>query len=367
MKIQVGLLDESAIIQKMLSHCLHHFVVDIHTFKNWDHCLLHTNNKDLNILFVDWDMSHGEKRLIELAGEQLSSVPAVLMRRQDASAELSKIDPALVPHQITKPLNPKQVRDTFSKLVPQITESPIHSFLKFPKSPSNLQETSPTPTTQPLSTPSHKTANKTAQTIPFNLQEKNSLQPSSSPLNKDTSKEKLSFSEEAQTNPAQTNPTQSFLNQNPVNQETISIKPSLSKSKKIDKSQIVLNEDTKNDLAPMAIKSSETKKTAPPTSPKLTEEQILEVLKKYKDSLEFTKLMEKVLSDHAKEAVQSLLEPDQAKNTLKESIQNFQDGAKFKKQVDEEISSQITAYLKEELPLKIKSILQEEIKKILSE
>ena len=358
MKIQVGLLDESAIIQKMLSHCLHYFVVNIHPFKTWDECLLHTNNENLSILFVDWAMFHGKTRLIDLAREQLSSTPAVLMHRQESTAELSNKN---IPYRIQKPLNPKQVRDIFSKLVPQINESSIQSFLHFPKAPSSSQPSPPPspPQTAPLQPQKQLSPQKASQT------KQSSPLPA---LKRDTRTQEqiTSFSGGTKTN---TTPAQksSDIGLSYLQEKASSIKPSLLKSKKFDKSEIVLNENTKNDLAPMAIKSSDSKKTVSSDSSKLTEEQILEVLKKYKDSLEFTQLMEKVLSEHAKKALSSLLEPNQTQKLLKESMQDFQSGENFKKQVDEEISRQIRAYLKEELPLKMKSIIQEEIKKILQD
>jgi len=336
MKIQVGLLDESEIIKKMLSHCLHYFVVNIHSFKTWDECLLYTNNEKLSILFVDWDMLSGKNRLIDLVRENLSSIPAVLMYRQDSSDEISQKDSEFAPHRLTKPLNPKQVREIFSKLVPQINESSIHSFLRFPK------DLSP-PADQTSSGQDPKTQTTKTQQVPYEAM---------------TQKTKQIFSTGPQANPS-LEPAGSL--------EASSFSLQSKPSKKLDKSEIVLNEDTKNELAPMAIKSSNSKKDLDSIGSKAAEEHTLEVLKKYRDSLEFTKLMEKTLSDYAKEALCSLLEPEQTKSTLKESMKEFQEGEKFKKQVDQEIKILMEAYLKEELPLKIKSILQEEIKKILSD
>lgn len=341
MKIQVGLLDESEIIKKMLSHCLHYFVVNIHAFKTWDECLLYTNNEKLSILFVDWDMLSGKTRLIDLVRENLSSIPAVLMYRQDSAFEISQKDSEFAPHRLTKPLNPKQAREIFSKLVPQINESSIHSFLQFPKDP-----------TAPAGQTSSGQAPKTQDTI-------SQITKSRPALHEGT--------------PRQTSPTLSAGPQagpsleTAGNLEASSFSLPSDSSKKLDKSKIVLNEDTKNELAPMAIKSPNSKKSLASIGSKAAEEYTLEVLKKYRDSLEFTKLMEKTLSDYAKEALRSLLEPEQAKSALKESMKEFQEGEKFKKQVDQEIKTLFEAYLKEELPLKIKSILQAEIKKILSD
>ena len=359
MKFHVGLLDTSTIIEKMLSHCLHYYVVEMHAFKNWDECLLYTNNESLNILFVDWDMFHGQTRLIDLTREQLSSIPSVLMIRQEAESELAQRDPSqAIPHQIKKPLNPKKVRTIFSNLIPQVTENSIQSFLQHPKSSSALS-TQPIPnqTGSPASSgtaPQPNTTNHLALTNSQLTQKKTT--PSGEPqkkvaffLEKTGNYLTETVSQNSTQSPDQKTKT-SFSNPNPT--------------KKFDKSNLVLNEDTKNDLAPMAIKSHESKKTSLNS---LSEEQILEVLKKYKDSLEFRKLMESTLSDYAKELVKSLLEPEHTKSFIKESMKDFQAGETFKKQVDEELRLQIKDYLTEELPIQVKTVIQKQIKKILSE
>ena len=394
MKIQVGLLDESEIIKKMLSHCLHYFVVNLHAFKTWDECLLHTHNQNLNILFIDWDMSHGDNRLIDLAQQKLYSIPTVLMYRQEAEEELSSRNTKLTPYRIKKPLNPKIVREVFSKLVPQVQKDSIHSFLQYPKAllkknatqenknqvPSRIQTLSTPNSNQmiPIQNDSNLTLQQTSSDFKSNLtlnpQKKPSVQTSHGKI---TQNSFPPLSRDAKTQKQYTSlgtPTQETLKKNYLHQTTSThiqkSDPSASQvsyqTKKIDKSNIVLDEDTQNDLAPMAIKSSSAKKELSSMNLQNSENQILKVLKKYKDSLEFTKIMEKVLSGYAKETIQNVLNPDQTKSIIKESLQDFQEGEKFKKQVDEEIQSQIKAYLKEELPLKMRSIIQEEIKKILS-
>ena len=384
MKIQVGLLDESEIIKKMLSHCLHYFVINLHAFKTWDECLLHTHNQNLNILFIDWDMSHGSGRLIDLAQQNLHSIPTVLMHRQESEEELSSRDPTLTPHRIKKPLNPKIVREVFSKIVPQVQKDSIHSFLQYPKAPleknaaqenknqapSRIQTLSaPTSLNSNQMTPIQNDSNLTLHQTSSGFKSNLTLSPQKKP-SVQTSPGKTTQKQDASLG-VQTQETlkKNYLHQTtpaPIQKSDPSASPVSYQTKKIDKSNLVLDEDTQNDLAPMAIKSPAAKKELSSMNLQGLEDQILEVLKKYKDSLEFTKMMEKVLSDHAKETVQNVLEPDQTKSIIKESLQDFQAGEKFKKQVDEEIQSQIKAYLKEELPLKMRSVIQEEIKKILS-
>ena len=128
----------------------------------------------------------------------------------------------------------------------------------------------------------------------------------------------------------------------------------------IDKDNLGLNEDTKNDLAPMAIKSSFDTKSQ--KGGFQSEEQILAFFEKYKDSLQFQKILEKVLKAEIKDIIQNLLEGAEVKALLQEPLEAFKASQQFKQRVEKEIS----AYVQKELPLIIKSCVQEEIKKIIN-
>ena len=442
MKFQVGLLDKSKVIEKMLSHCLHYFVVDLRFFTDWEQAFFYTKkNPKFDILFVDWDMSYNSKRMIDLAQEQLHSIPTVLMHRKDEISKLKNSAHSTAhhkalehkqdelhklihfPHRVEKPLNPKHVREIFRKLIPEITEQTPHPFLKYPKSydSKSVQPTqqSVQPTQQSVQ-PTQQSMQPTQQSMQPTQQSMQPTQQSMQPTQQSVqpTQQSMQPTQPSQThlNPTQphsqkTNATPSLSNQNlaqqnqktreetlqPLSSENITqatqtsiqIKnqspapssipqdPSTAPqthshiSQKIDKSTLVLSETTKNDFAPLPFKSSGSKKEDSATKARLTEEQLLQVLNKYKDSLEFTKIMETTLTNYAKEAVQSFLDPQQAKNVMKESMQDFQGANQFKQQVETEVKNQIKLhlepYLKKELALQIKSVLQEEIQKILSE
>ena len=367
MRFQVGLLDTSEIIKKMLSHCLHYFVVDIHYFTTLDACLIYANNHALNIIFIDWEMSQNGTPLIYLVRSQLNAIPAVLMYRSNWEAVVSQIDKDTIPHRLTKPINPKEVRDIFSSLVPEVKKSSIHSFLTFPQRKTEEKKptaVSPLPQNKPPQN-SLKDSNQKSNVMSYLDGAKNVLENTQSKEEgdkglADSSKGKvqpfLGLDKKAPTRTGLETQAQTSLSAAPLNLN------------KIDKSKIVLDEDTQNDLAPMAIKSpvSQSGSAQKGVHP-FNEKQVLDVLMKYKDSLEFTNLMEKVLSDYAKQAIANLLQPDQVKNLVKEPMRDFKESESFKKLVELEISHHLSSYLKKELPLTIKSVIEAEIRKIIGD
>ena len=134
------------------------------------------------------------------------------------------------------------------------------------------------------------------------------------------------------------------------------------KNKAFNKEEINLDEDTKNDLAPMAIKSSSpAEQKTPPHD--LSERDLLQAFEKYKDSLGFQKLMETSLSEYAQDVVASILKGDSVKGILQESLENFKESSHFKQLVEKEISQ----YIQKQLPLTIKSVVESEIKKIIGD
>ena len=387
MKFQVGLLDKSKVIEKMISHCLHYFMVDLHFFTDWEGVVVHTKkNQKFDILFVDWDMSYSSKRVIDRVQEQLPSVPTVLMYRKDeinklnqssqsnmhhkalehAQDELHKL--THFPHRVEKPLNPKHVREVFTKLIPEITEQTPHPFLKYPKSyDSKLGQPSQQPSTHLHSEHHQQKITPPPSSLNQNLALAQSKQKTQEETLQPLSSKNIAHTTQTSIHLKKLKPAQSSLTPD----SSTAPQAHAHSSKKIDKSTLVLSETTKNDFAPLPIKSSGNKKEDSLTKTRLTEEQVLQVLNKYKDSLEFTKIMETTLTQYAKEAVQSFLDPQQAKNVMKETMQDFQGANQFKQQVETEVKNQIKlhleSYLKKDLALQIKSVLQEEIQKILSE
>ena len=132
--------------------------------------------------------------------------------------------------------------------------------------------------------------------------------------------------------------------------------------KTFDKDDINIDEDTQNDLAPMAIKSS-VSPTKKPEESSLTKQDLFHVFNKYKDSLEFQKLMEKVLSEHVQATVAEVLRKDSVKDILQKPLEDFKESDHFKQLVEKEISQ----YLQKQLPLVIKKIVENEIRKIVGD
>ena len=134
---------------------------------------------------------------------------------------------------------------------------------------------------------------------------------------------------------------------------------------KMDKENLNIDEDTQNDLAPMAIKSSAPEQRGSETSQifELSDKDILRVLNKYKDTFEFQKLMEKALSGYAKETVANILQGNKMTDLLQQPLTEFKESKKFQELVER----QIIQYVKKQLPLLIKEIVEREIKKIIGD
>ena len=436
MGIHVALIDKSEIIHKMLLHCLYYHTVQAHRFNNLTEYLEKFNNEKPSLVFVDWDIKQENKALIYRAREHFHPTPFVLLYRHTAENELSVISKDQVPYRIKKPLNPKEVRDICAELIPELKDSVLHSFLKFPKSKEEKKQ-------EPNKLTSSPTQKKTAEnqtnaegkTKSFigNLMEKTGLfkmpspeeiesaeefpdskedslssnppvgrgfrtatgltsaTPSSSSQNKSATPKTHSSSEKTspplnskvvktadttlidqKTSPdTKTRNQKGFLTTQTVAPVTQSpSKTSFDSQSKVmkttrkafNKENINIDEDTQNDLAPMAIKSSPDigKKTGQQSFGK---QDLLQVFNKYKDSLEFQKLMEKTLAEYAQDAVAGVLKEDSVKSILQKPLENFKESAQFKQLVEKEISQ----YIQKQLPLIIKLIVEKEIKKIIGD
>lgn len=402
MSIQVALIDKSEIIQKMLSHCLHYFSSKVARFDSLEKCQAHFVDKKPDIIFVDGELKKGEKALILSVSEAFAS-PVVLLYR-DGPANLDVASLKKIPNRVKKPLNPKAVRDIFTKLVPQVKESDIHPFLRFPETEEekkqaietasktgdspfaeapkdsgvvgNIKEKTQTffkhtlsgilplekiktqgksvPVTKRLSSEPSKSVLSQKLVMDKALQSKSSSSGSGS-----VSMQKLAVGNTLKPQPPASQRTEQDIDI-PVIQEEITVKTS---TKKLNKEDMNIDEDTKNDLAPMAIKSSLAGQTGTKTvqNLELSEKDILRVLNKYKDTMEFQELMEKVLSGYAQKTVANILQNDQVTDILQKPLTEFKESQKFGKMVEK----QIAQYVQKHLPLIIKETVEREIKKII--
>ena len=544
MGICAALIDRSDIVQKMLSHCLYYFAVEVLRFDSFEESRPNLFDKKPDIIFVDWSLKNGDKAVVYSVIEEMKQTPVVLLYRSADIDQVKAISDDEIPLRIKKPLNPKTVRDILMELVPKAKESRIHPFLKFPKTEKKMEDISESYTNQniesriavpksspveqdklqvtthgpldnrnkeQIQTPAEQLASKQTktteelskiivvpnkpspvdqnklqvETLQSPLSEKEQTQvlskqpslketktaeelskiivvPKSSPVDQDklqveTLQSPLSEKEQTQVLSKQPSlketetagepqksiavPKSSPVDQDKLQVETLksplsekeqtqalSKQPSLKETKtagepqksivvpksssieessqkdsqkkfksdedktinqalieekektfstilsekhtsprrKVKKEDINIDENTQNDLAPLAIK--------PPASPtqgelsenqsfELSEKDILRVLNKYKDTLEFQELIEKILIEYAKKTVTHILKNDKVTDLLQQPLNDFKESKKFRELVEQ----QIIQYVNRQLPLLIKDIVEQEIKKILGD
>lgn len=372
MGISVILIDKSEIVEKMLSHCLHYFSTKILRVENWDENKEKIKGIEPDILFVEWEIKEKGKALALSVAEEMTSTPVVVLYRSSSESELNTLPADQLPHRIIKPFEPQILRKQFTKLVPQMKDSKIHPFLKFPVP--HEKEASPKETTK---TPLSNQKTETNTLLQNHSEQKTTPTKSAGPsqpsihsilkkakevtLTKTsdvTTQIKEKFSTSVQKEPPQKTET--------INKAQDILSPLKQKHTKIkeeeDLKEFNIDETTQNDLAPMAIKSSfsEKKRSSKSENIELNEKDILNILNKYKDTLEFQQLMEKALSEHITAAVTKTLQTDNLEGIMEKSLNTFKESKHFKSFVELEIKK----YLKQQLPLTIKTVVTEEIKKI---
>lgn len=340
MSVQVGLLDNNPIIEKTISHCLYYFVPEVHSFNSLDATLIHFENKKLDIIFVDFEMKEGKEPLIHLVQQRFKSTPIVLLYREELEEQVKSLPETVTAHRAKKPVNPKQIREFVKELVPEVRDSILYSFLKFPESELNIKGVSNF--SQKSDSPSSP---QTKQIRQENT--KSTVEPSVLSQVKGTSTKAKTKNEDI---PAL---RQTVTSAEPAVTQTAFTTP----TQKIDKEKMNLDENTNNDLAPATMKPVGKKSSSLSQG---QEKELLNFFMKYKDSLEFEKLMEKVLAEHAKTVVSKILQSNQLNQALEKPLKDFTQSDNFIKLVEKEISS----YLKKELAIVIKSIVEKEIKKI---
>ncbi len=349
MSLYAALIDKSEITKKMLSHCLYYFAAEIQRFNSFEEGKTHFANKQPDIIFVDWDVKNGDKAVVYSVMEEIKQIPVVLLYRAVDSAQISSD----ISHKIQKPMDPKRVRDTTTELVSKVKESKVHPFLKFPK----VKETTIKETSQTLKkelSSQEEAIKAKAHDNQTTLQEENKQ----TKALQDKVIQKLSLDETLKTS----------LSLKERKQEKIDLplfKDKGTSTRKIEKENINIDENTQNDLAPMAIKSSDISQTHhfKDQNFKLSEKDILRILNKYKDTLEFQELMEKTLSDYAKKAMTNILQGNKITDLLQQPLNDFKESQTFKELVEK----QIIQYVKKQLPLLIKEIVEQKIQQIIGD
>lgn len=401
MSIHVALIDKSEIVKKMLSHCLYYFSAEISRFDSFEDNASYFTDKKPDIVFVDWDIKQGDKSVVYSVIEKMKPTAVVLLYRSLDHAQINDIPFDEIPHRIKKPLDPKMVRDIFIELVPKARESKIHPFLKFPKTEGKknvpIADTKANTTVPKAGLAKDSKLQVSAFTLP--LTDKNKVkertqtslnqpsskkQPSSKVLIKQiqTPKTQLKSTVASKQKELSKAPDKAFVQKAVFDQarktdqtltDSEKEKPSIQElavektqtRSKVKKEDINIDETTQNDLAPMAIKSSVSMEESflKNQNIELSEKSVLRVLNKYKDTLEFQELMEKVLSGYAKGAVENILQDDKVTDLLQQPLSDFKESKKFKELVEQ----QIIQYVNRHLPLVIKEVVEQEIKKIIGD
>ena len=396
MSIHVALIDQSEIVQKMLSHCLYHFSAEVLRFDNLKDSQSHFADKKPDIVFVDWEMKKDDEAVIYSAIQDMKPTPVVLTYRLNYKPQVDAIPEDQVPYRVRKPLEPQAVRDILTELVPQVKESKIHPFLVFPKSEREKKQVSAVPVqkgmdkhlvTSEADSPRDKPLQKKSppgfkildemkektqtflkHTLPGIVTEK--IKPQEKPVSSKSDKSSLENAQNPLIQKLEKDKSQK-VDSSLIEKEKMDPSISLAQQEnkptqtKMDKENINIDEDTQNDLAPMAIKSSASERGGFEADQNfaLSDKDILKVLNKYKDTLEFQKLMENVLSEYAKETVANILEGNKVTDLLQQPLAEFKQSKKFQELVER----QIIQYVKRQLPLLIKEIVEQEIKKIIGD
>lgn len=394
MSISVILIDKSEIVGKMLSHCLYYFSANVRRIESWNEKKAKIKEIEPDIIFVEWEIKTEGKALAFSVAEEMKPTPVVILYRSSSGPEINSLPSDQFPQRLVKPFDPKILRDTFTKLVPQMKDSKVHPFLKFPKGKAyekemNLKEENIkiSPSSQKAETNPLLQSHLNQTKSPVKQTEKTDLSPSPPLLNpsnqtkspvKQTEKTDSSFpsinsmlQETSTSKPSNTMEKQKNITQQKEEIKTTPEQHIASLRKKpptLDREETKefnIDETTQNDLAPMAIKSSAPERASASKSEniELNEKDILRILNKYKDTLEFQQLMEKTLKEHALEAVTKILQNDNLKTVLEKPLTDFKESQSFRTIVELEIKK----YLKEQLPLTIKTIVEEEIKKIIGD
>ena len=141
--------------------------------------------------------------------------------------------------------------------------------------------------------------------------------------------------------------------------------PSPLPPKPFSKETLNIDESTKHDFAAIAMKSPSPAGDKPeelkPKAFVMSEKDILKTLEKYKDSLEFQNLMEKVLNEQAEKALAGFLQNLEKASFLNRPLKAFQQSQSFREILKKEVSQ----YIKAELPSVIKEVTQGEITKVI--
>ena len=417
MAINVALIDKSEITKKMISHCLHYYAVQVHRFENLEDMQSRFHQEQPDIVFIDWDLKKDKTPLASSVKNQ-ASPPLVVLHRGDSAEGLDQMK-----NRLKKPIDANRLREMVVHLVPKTNQLKIHKFLKYPaRQPSFSKDDTDSPISsvppaiegawggdEMLDLPDQEGVpadliDPSLKMNPMGGASTSSKSRSPSPV-QDTSKGEqvdegynlpsLDKTEDYQIEKQSDSPALSAKTKAaspagqqktsapkppPVNQPPL---PSSPKSQETDppkifiKEDIDLDEDTANDFAPAALSNKTTINVA---DTEQNREMILKILNEYKDTLEFEGLMEKSLKNYGTKMVKQIVTQN-SKQIIQQAFSGYRETPQFKEDmigflkeyleqhsdVNKQIEKSLTAFIKKQLPILAKAVIEQEVQKLLNE
>ena len=401
MALNVALIDKSEITKKMISHCLHYYAAQVHRFENLEEMQSRFHQEQPDIVFVDWDLKQGQQPLA-FSMKKHSASPLIVLHRGASSEGLNQME-----HRLQKPIDANRLREMVVKLVPRTSQLKIHKFLKYPKKRPSFTETDRTQVSMEesaqwasdemldlpnqegvpmeLMNPSLKDAISNApppvKDIPVYESPNEEYTLPNLDKTKDYEIEKSSISAmlasktgemSAATQQKPVDVKQPPLHRPPPSEDQKSTQPKIFIKEDID-----LDEDTANDFAPAALSN---KTTVDMADTEQNREMILKILNEYKDTLEFESLMEKALRNYGDKMVKQIVAQD-SREIIQRAFSDYTGTPQFKtdisvffteyleqnEAVKKQVEKNLVSFVRTQLPVLAKEIIETEIKKLLDE
>ena len=402
MALNVVLIDKSEITKKMISHCLHYYAAQVHRFENLEEMQSRFHQEQPDVVFVDWDLKQGQQPLAFSMKKQSAS-PLIVLHRGAPSESLNQME-----HRLQKPIDANRLREMVVKLVPRTSQLKIHKFLKYPKKQPSFTEDTGKPRAESTQWESDEMMDLPNQEgVPMELINpslEDAVSNASSPKEDSPVQKAPEAGEGGYTLPnvdkmegyeiekssvsamlsSKTREVSAVAQQKPVDEE----KPSLhsappakgqepTQPKIFIKEDIDLDEDTANDFAPAALSNQATADVA---DTEQNREMILKILNEYKDTLEFESLMEKALRNYGDKMVKQIVAQD-SRTIIQKAFSDYTGTPQFKtdmggflaayleknETVKKQIEKTLVSFVRTQLPVLAKEIIETEIKKLLDE
>lgn len=338
------LIDESEIVKKTMEHCLSYFFAKIYHFKNLEEYKNDIQKLQADVIFVDWNIKQNKESIAFSVLKFAKLIPVVLIYKSNMQDEVQKISKDQFSHQIIKPFNPNILRDKLIECIPQIKTTHVYPFLDFPQTmpdkknhSKKIQQKDPIKI-QTFKKEDLKTDNKSENNNTIGLT-----------LNEKTSLSKIS---EEDVNPQEI--AEGIKTDNKSENES-----------RLNKRQTFkISEITKNDLAPVAMKSFIPIKEIDnkDSSQILDNKKIIKVLNTYKDSLEFQKVIEQTILEYVSKNPHINKKESKIQDAVKKETDTY-----FKQvNMQDVVKKEIKKHLDRHISNIMKTIIEDKIKEIIN-